>query len=288
MYYNKLIYSRINELILENDFIIEEFLIEELSSEKMLDLFDINTSSDVISISIRSIYDEEVYLVIYESYYEDDYGEPDGDGLFIVQSPGEVREIEYQDKKGNLSISELVIIVKKWLENLSTIGNIKNIDFDQEILSNFEEYSKKIDKEFDKDDTFSNIELTEINAKVDEIKKKYEDSIKTMMEKEKENSEKFKELKKELTLVKKEFSRWKTDAKVMTKRKWFKKLPMSLLKVTRKVPNTVMFLTTALSLGEADSKNMLLGTGLAFISDLTKSEVTSSDIIEQQKNNAPS
>ena len=60
MYYNKLIYSRINELILENDFIIEEFLIEELSSEKMLDLFDINTSSDVISISIRSIYDEEV------------------------------------------------------------------------------------------------------------------------------------------------------------------------------------------------------------------------------------
>lgn len=288
MYYNKLTHSKIKEIILAYDFIIEEFLIEELDSNELERLIGVKTRSSVISICIRSRYDSDVYLVVYESYFEDDYGEFIESGFFGEQSPGKVRRIEKFNKKGNLTIVELEKILKDWLQSLVTIENIKNINSDEEFLSDFEEYSKNVDKKFTQDETFTSIELDAINNKIDIISQEYEKSFKTLMEKEKQNSEKFLELEKELALVNKELSKWKSDAKSMTKRKWFKKFPMSVIKVTRKIPNTVMFLTTALSLGEANPKNIVVGTGLAFISDLTQSEVTSSDIIEQQNKNAPS
>ncbi|MGX2946103.1 hypothetical protein [Enterococcus alishanensis] len=275
MFYNEIMYHTIEKAIEMTGFIIEEFLIGEGYVSDVADIINVYITEDRTAtiLYVVSIVNPENFLCIFENQVT----------VSLVQSPGEFKTIQ-EDSLSNYSVDEIEYSISRWLKRIQIINHRNKLKSDNKIGSNISKFIKKIDEsEITDNELLSENEINQVTKLVKEMEETFQKNIDNLKEDYKNNEIEINLLNEELKYVKNELSKIRIQAKSVPKKKWAKDTYISLQRMLKKYPNTTMYLTLGGLNPEIPVSQKLIGAGLAFLSDEIKSDVSASDIYDQQK-----
>lgn len=284
MIYSKSFHNEIYSFLEQEGFMREEFYLTEIEGYtkiQELDMYEqINASLDGQTLVdslllIQYIPNKEYYFILLENYLDSVSGSYIGNMSYAI-SPSNDRMfkiIDTNDKGNIISIEQNIL---KWLTVLKA-----ELKYDENLnkvtlVEDFEMFRTQIFQGSTPEERFNLDELSEVKRMIEELKEnittqqvKYND----ILSEHEEEIESMKSLLDEIY----------ADAKLLPKQKWGEKFFFKVKSMPRKFPATSGYLLTSSLLPEIPYKNKAMGAMVAFIADVSKADIGSSDIIDSQK-----